>query len=781
MTSGAQRRRKKKAKSAVAKEKGKVAEKALTRKDHRKLLRRLKKQRKNDFFHTKKPSTKNCERGNGDAQDEEDSQEVPRRPVATAEREKRKLEVLQKEQEKQRRKRLREDNEVEEQNLRRLEKKLGLDKKKEKKVFEEDGLDFLLDACDGLAEGGGEEDSGDSDDSGSDQEPDACSEEEKVEEEVNEEEGLLEEDEQAGLTDDEGNDEVIQEDSSEEEEAEPVAGGQKADCDDDGEWEDIYGRRRDAHGSVLPNSSTAGKYIPPAMRRPLDGDKDRTALLSRISRKAKGLLNRLATANVGQVARQLEDLYLSHSRNDVNASLFRLLAEAIMLSSAPTPERMVLEHALLVAILHVNVGAEVGATLLQSAVQLFEEKSKEVNNESKEAANCLLFIVHLFTFKVIEARLVFDLMEQMANKFSASDVELLLVSLRAVGFGLRKSDPDRLKALILHIQRKSTERSQMGELDSRVRFMLDVLMAVKNNNLKKIPKYDPEHQQLLLKNMQQWLRPGSVVSALNVSLQDLLQADQRGRWWIVGSAWTGGTPVNKKAADQAKCVDSSAFSYSSELLEKARQMRMNTDVRKNLFCAIMSAEDYLDAFEKVVKFPLKTHKEREVAFVLLDCCLQERRFNPYYAQLALKLALFERKYKLAMQFAIWDRIKELTSLQSFQLGHLASYTAFLVKEEALSLTCLKVVEFAELDKVRVTFLKKVLAELLDASEESKAKIFGVVAAATKLRTFRESLRLFMHHFMLKDKKLDNVGKRNLKKKVEAAEAALMSSDVTTVL
>ncbi len=90
-------------------------------------------------------------------------------------------------------------------------------------------------------------------------------------------------------------------------------------------------------------------------------------------------------------------------------------------------------------------------------------------------------------------------------------------------------------------------------------------------------------------------------------------------------------------------------SYNSELLEKARLMRMNTDVRRAIFCTVMSASDYADAFERylyhlavmtrIVVLPLvfpQPHprvvklkvsgkqREREVAFVLLDCCLQEK-------------------------------------------------------------------------------------------------------------------------------------------------------------
>ena len=79
-----------------------------------------------------------------------------------------------------------------------------------------------------------------------------------------------------------------------------------------------------------------------------------------------------------------------------------------------------------------------------------------------------------------------------------------------------------------------------SDSDLRVRFMLEMLIAIRNNNVKKIPNYDSEHQQELLRTMrQQWFRPGKQSSPLRVSLADLTEAGSRGRWWIVGSAWKG--------------------------------------------------------------------------------------------------------------------------------------------------------------------------------------------------------------------------------------------------
>lgn len=42
--------------------------------------------------------------------------------------------------------------------------------------------------------------------------------------------------------------------------------------------------------------------------------------------------------------------------------------------------------------------------------------------------------------------------------------------------------------------------------------------------------------------------------------------------------------------------------FSAKVLELAREQRMNTDVRRNIFCIIMTSEDYLDAFEKLLRF-----------------------------------------------------------------------------------------------------------------------------------------------------------------------------------
>lgn len=57
-----------------------------------------------------------------------------------------------------------------------------------------------------------------------------------------------------------------------------------------------------------------------------------------------------------------------------------------------------------------------------------------------------------------------------------------------------------------------------------------------------------------------------------------------GRWWIVGSAWSG-------REDETNTTGvSSTTKEDNKLLSLAKQQRMSTEIRKNIFCIVMSSE-----------------------------------------------------------------------------------------------------------------------------------------------------------------------------------------------
>ena len=97
-----------------------------------------------------------------------------------------------------------------------------------------------------------------------------------------------------------------------------------------------------------------------------------------------------------------------------------------------------------------------------------------------------------------------------------------------------------------------------------------------------------------------------------------MAAETAGRWWIVGSAFTGSLAG---AEGEVRGGQDGQQQYSNQLVELARKMRMNTETRRNIFCLLMSAEDYLDATERLVKLGTRNQLEREVGVFIYSWTL----------------------------------------------------------------------------------------------------------------------------------------------------------------
>lgn len=69
-------------------------------------------------------------------------------------------------------------------------------------------------------------------------------------------------------------------------------------------------------------------------------------------------LSRLSEPNMSSIGGQLEALYMSRSRKDMNDTLTEVLLAACV-TPALMPNRLLMEHVLLVSILHHTVGLEV--------------------------------------------------------------------------------------------------------------------------------------------------------------------------------------------------------------------------------------------------------------------------------------------------------------------------------------------------------------------------------------------------------------------------------------
>lgn len=66
----------------------------------------------------------------------------------------------------------------------------------------------------------------------------------------------------------------------------------------------------------------------------------------------------MSELNLSSISGQMEELYMANSRKDMNETLTDILMNACVTAVA-MPARLMMEHVLLVSVLHHNVGIEV--------------------------------------------------------------------------------------------------------------------------------------------------------------------------------------------------------------------------------------------------------------------------------------------------------------------------------------------------------------------------------------------------------------------------------------
>lgn len=110
---------------------------------------------------------------------------------------------------------------------------------------------------------------------------------------------------------------------------------------------------------------------------------------------------------------------------------------------------------------------KVGASFLETVVRKFDEVYKNPS-EGKESDNLLAIIGHLYNFQVVHSLLIFDILKLLVRGFAEKDVELVLFTLKNVGFALRKDDALALKELISEGQRKAGEMGSKFQDQTRV-------------------------------------------------------------------------------------------------------------------------------------------------------------------------------------------------------------------------------------------------------------------------------------------------------------------------
>ncbi|KAE9420519.1 hypothetical protein Angca_003058 [Angiostrongylus cantonensis] len=635
----------------------------------------------------------------------------------------------------------RDDEKQDDIEIHRYSKLLGIKegvKARMPKSFSNDGLDYLLDFCDSglrksiLA-------------SSTDQEialkgSDLSGEEDHIEYEVDKSTILHDHDSSSSGFDNEGSNHVNDEDCSHLSNSEDSDKVRSYDFQ-----EDIYGRtvNRKTGQVVSLNLTGARKKL-----EGLDAKNDARESKIEIDRILVGTMNRLSEGTLVKSSQVVSEMWQKFSKNGIIITIFTFLDVKACISRALSrlicvpyrlQDQLLSLYALFLAYVHISTSDEISAYFVEDFLRRFIEDIWGVQPlDDKKLENCVVFIAHLLNFHLVKGTVILEVFEKLREHLNVDNLQLIVV-LATYSYKVLRRQFWSGFSCEMSKTAAALEVAEFCDLP-RAKFLGESLLA-----LQKCPPTDIdtsifEHHLKLFYGLRK--KDKSVSDKeLGMSLDDILNADERGRWWIVGSAYQ--VPNEGTSAMNTAKSSQIVQSFPDDIVKLARKAKMNTDVRRNIFCIVATAVDEDSAFEQLLRLSLKGQQEREIIYVLIAMLLGEKNFNTFYPLLIARFCDFNRRFVLTTQYALWDRIKEIATLKTRSRSRLADLIHYLISHEVVSITVFKVVEWGTLSAAVSSVIRRVFKLLSSCPIQKLHRIFSPIFVKDKNPLLSEGLRLFL--------------------------------------
>lgn len=655
-------------------------------------------------------------------------------------------------------------------------KKLGVKNKKLSKTDDDDLVGGLLDGLDFLFDGQGS-------DSYDNFEPNTKNDSKKSKKQQKEETYSDDDDDGSeegqygfGENDFEDDDDLDEDDKALLREMQQLGDSEDSDEGSDSEDDGRPRVRENPYAAPVANPAnktedvSGSRYIPPALRRKMaleQGAERESEEVIKLTKSIKGPLNRLSEANIITIVNDINLLYSENARQTVNETIIKVILQSVLVPG-PQLDSLLVLYASIISAIYTLQGTEFGAYTIQTFVEKLNEYLKDESlAKGREPINLIGLLGHCYNLKVVGCTLIYDIVsKKLVNDPTELKTDVLLKLIRTSGPNMRSDDPSSLKQIISDLNKSiSEEEKKTGKkANARTRFLVDTITNLKNNKLKNIESENTTQMLTRIRKLLARIKGTKSLDAIKVTLDDIENIEERGKWWLVGSAWKGlGDNKNDNKVDDNSTENSQEseiygkvevnYSVVNDVLdsaepnwlELARLQRMNTDIRRAIFVSIMSANDFMDAFGKLEKLRLKKQQEREIPNILMHCASMESVYNPYYGMLAKKVCE-EHSMRKTFQFNLWDLLKDFEgsedddgklTLDTSSGGvddeetklkkvlNLGRLFGFLIGEGSLPLNILRTVNFLAASSDTKLFMEILLITFFDSiGKHSEIKSFG---------------------------------------------------------
>jgi len=540
--------------------------------------------------------------------------------------------------------------------------------------------------------------------------------------------------------------------------------GEEEEEEGEGEEEEAdpgSGESENEEAAEVAPAKASGSYVPPHLRNAAAkaaakrGAKNSDAM-ARLRKALRGLMNRVTEGNLDPSSRELHATLASLIPEVGVQHAADGLLEVLLPAAIGDPNASVLVlgcHAALVVATHVLFGAAFGAaallqvgTWLKRRLLLAETSGEVIGEDARVAKNCITFQALLFSFGALPASSVFDLVRFIfaGDQVSEVRIELALTALRYAGRGLRSEHAEGFREMLGFVSTaaENARTAEKGSIQTRVDFLLQELQDLKNNKV----SFAAMDRFEAIRN---WLGNAPLLVGKKVADHQLavpfnfLTEDKPADWPIAAAGATSSILGSSKRSKTAGAKG------ADPLRAMAVEQRLSSELRQSLFAALMGAEDYEHAAERLSQVASGAKLGvADTCIIIFHCAVREKMPNPFYEHVAISLterpAPYGKRFTHNLKRAAVQNLKEVHTYGLRATVNLAELCASLISNPSsgLPLAICRFMNFAESSSMAGLFLRHMMGSLLRRLPDAAATC-SCFETIRKYEDVREGLLLVM--------------------------------------
>lgn len=411
-------------------------------------------------------------------------------------------------------------------------------------------------------------------------------------------------------------------------------------------------------------------------------ENDEEQVDEKLDKDVKSLFNKLSETNINNIIASLLDLFNTKSRQVcMNTIIRRILIDCN--TNEKLLDQFLMNYIGTVYAIWKFKGVDFGANFIQKLVEkiisFLDTDSTGDDSIAKNGSNLVTLLAYCFNFGIITNKLIYNLLDLFADVSNETSVELILKIISVSGVLLRGENPKDLNNVINKLLVNLEENND--EDDSRLQFLIDTLKDLRLNKIDKNLTSKTNHSNMK-KSITKSLKIDSKTlgsnssQAIQVSLDDILNIDTKGKWWLIGGSYRGNMSTDTNGdnfgedenIELENDIEFSDIELNDDFIDElpdynqlAEQNKMSSQLSKAVFVGISSAQDPLDCIMRLDKLNIKKKNYQELLRVLIHVSKLDAQYNPFYEMVIIRLNKNMPGFNKTIKFHFWDSIKNFES------------------------------------------------------------------------------------------------------------------------